>query len=203
LPLGIAESALATIVVAGLVLALIAPRMFSRMMRRLLFGSNNGGRTPIDPSAAHTLAVEWRKLAILGLLAVLAGTATCLICGLFYPGLVLTPLYLAGVAFRIFFADLIPALLVIVLVHLSIRKLRIPRSALLVIFIAVGLIACKLTNTQWWSIAIAVTISTAAWLDHCGFGSVFVEPRRGSMIGINQFRLPTAHPRVAQLHCQP
>jgi hypothetical protein len=31
-------------------------------------------------------------------------------------------------------------------------------------------------------------------------GRIFVEPRRESMIGINQFRLSTAQPRVAQPH---
>jgi hypothetical protein len=164
LPVGIGESALATVVVAGLVLALIAPGMFSRIVRSRPFGSNNRGQTGIDPNGTYTVAGEWKRLAILGLLAVLAGTVTCLICGFFYLGLSLTPLYLAGVAFRIFFADLVPTLLIIVLVHLSIRKLQIPRSALLVIFLVVGLLVCKLTNTQWWSIAIAVTISAAAWL---------------------------------------
>jgi hypothetical protein len=164
IPLGIGESALATIVIARLVLALIAPGIFGRVICRLRFGSSGRRLAPIGRSATLTDSGEWRRLAIIGLLAVLAGTATCLICGLFYPGLSLTPLYLAGVAFRIVFADLIPTLLIIAAVHFLIRKLRIPRSVLLLIFLAVGLVVCKFTNIQWWSIAIAATISTAAWL---------------------------------------
>jgi hypothetical protein len=108
LPLGIGESTLATVVVAGLVLALIAPGIFSRVVQSLRFGSNSRQLKAIDLSATLTVSWEWRRLAILGLLAVLAGTATCLICGLFYPGLILTPLYLAGVAFRVFLRTSFP-----------------------------------------------------------------------------------------------
>jgi hypothetical protein len=164
MPLGLAASALATLVVAGLVLALIGPGVFGALMRRLRHRVDFQAAESERSRAELTVSGEWRRLAIIGLLAVLAGTTTGVLCGFFYPGLILTPPYLAGVAFRIFFADLVPTLLMIVLVHLVIRRLRIPRSVLFVLFFALGLVVCKLTTIQWWSVAIAVTISTVAWL---------------------------------------
>lgn len=162
--LGLIGSALATIVVAGLAIALLAPGIFSCMTRSLPIASMRGELDTIDPIRTLTIQDEWSRLSILGFLATIAGTATCLICAFFYPGLVLTPAYMSGIAVRLFFMDLIPTLLIVVAVHLLVRKLRAPRSALLVIFVLVALMICKLTNTQWWAIAIALTISIAAWL---------------------------------------
>jgi hypothetical protein len=163
-PLGIIASALATTVVAGLTLALIAPGIFGRMMRSLPVALSREESGTIDPSQTLTLQEEWSRVAILSFLATIAGTATCLICAFFYPGLILTPLYMAGTAVRFFFMDLVPTVLIVVTVHFLVRKLRAPRSAFLVIFVMVALLVCKLTNTQWWAIAIAMTISIAAWL---------------------------------------
>lgn len=163
-PVGIIASALATIVVAGLTLALVAPGILSRTIGRFLVVLSRKASDTIDLSETQIFQEYWRRLAIIGFLATIAGTATCVICAFFYPGLILTPAYLVGAAVRLLFIDLVPTLLILVAVHLLVRKLRAPRSVFLVIFVAAALLVCNLTNTEWWAIAIAVTISVAAWL---------------------------------------
>jgi hypothetical protein len=141
-PLGLGLSASATMIIAYLVLELIAPGI-------------------LDRANGHSL--EWRRLAILGLLAVAAGTVASLVCGFLYP-IPMTQQYLVAIVYRAFFIYLIPAVAALALLHLLLRKVHLPRLALLVVFVAAGLIACKLTNSQWWSIAIVATISLAAWV---------------------------------------
>jgi hypothetical protein len=74
----------------------------------------------------------------------------------------LAPAYLVGVAVRLFLMDFVPTLVSPVALHRQVRKIRAPRLVLPVIFVAVALLVCELTNKQWWAIAIAVTISLAA-----------------------------------------
>jgi hypothetical protein len=160
----IIATAIATIVVACLTLALVVPGILNRTIRTLFGRLSRKQSDAIDAGEPPNAQEVWRRLGIIGFLATIAGTVTCLVCAFFYPGMILTPSYLAGVVVRFFFMDLIPTLLIVVTVHLLVRKLKIPRSVFLVIFVAAALIVCKLTNTQWWAIVIALTISIVAWL---------------------------------------
>jgi hypothetical protein len=161
---GMIASALSTIVVLGLTLTLVAPTSLSRAKRVFLraFGRRESGI--LDPSETRAAQEDWRRLAIIAFVATIAGTATCVVCAFFYPGMLLTPAYLIGVAVRLFFMDFVPTLVILVALHCLVGKIRAPRLVLLVMFVAVAILVCELTNKQWWAIAIAVTISLAASL---------------------------------------
>jgi hypothetical protein len=161
---GIIASALSTIVVLGLTLTLVAPSSLRRAKNVFLraFGRSESGI--LDSGATRAAQADWRRLTIIAFVATIAGAATCIVCAFFYPGMLLTPAYLVGVAVRLFFMDFVPTLVILVALHCLIRKIRAPRLVLLVIFVAVALLVCELTNKQWWAIAIAVTISLAASL---------------------------------------